>query len=83
MGAQKSSLGAPKKVEMEKLEGKITVPAPFGDSNRLPYESCNLECLSFTLHARSLVVNRGGEDCTVYVHRYTESRMKISTVSYF
>jgi len=49
VGAQKSSLGAPKKVEMEKLEGKITVPAPFGDSNRLPFESCNLECLSFTL----------------------------------
>ena len=44
---------------MEKLEGKIAVLAPFGDSNRLPYESSDVECLRLTL-GRWLSTGCGG-----------------------
>ena len=53
---------------MEKLEGKIAVLAPFGDSNRLPYESSDVlvECLRLTL-GRWLSTGCGGlySLCTV------------------
>ena len=61
MATRQLKTGTSFEVKMEKLGGKIAIFAPYGDSNRLPYESTDVECLRllldrwFSTETRSIV----------------------------